>query len=71
MGVHETKTFRSGSGIALRLPKGLAIAAGESMLIEQQGGRLTLSRASDRADLTRRLRALIPALEFIGQRPSR
>lgn len=67
MGVHQTKTFRSGSSVALRLPKGLAVDAGEKMLIEQQGELLTVRRASRRAEVARRLRALLPALEAIGR----
>jgi antitoxin VapB len=70
MGIHETKTFRSGRGVALRLPVGFD--AGEPMLIEQQGDRLTIRRVRHRAEATRKLRSLLPALEAIGQRgPSR
>src|SRR5436853_5907889 len=63
MNVHETKTFRSGRWVALRLPASLAIDPGEKMLIEQQGGRLTLSRARHRDEATRKLRGLLPALD--------
>jgi virulence-associated protein VagC len=65
MGVHQTKTFRSGRGVALRLPGGFD--AGEAMVIEQQGDRLTIRRARHRAEATRKLRSVLPALEAIGQ----
>jgi virulence-associated protein VagC len=68
MGVHETKTFRSGKGVALPLPRSLAVDPGERMLIEQQGSRLTVRRASHRAETVRKLRSLLGALEIIGRR---
>lgn len=68
MGVHETRTFKSGDSVALRLPSGLAIGPDEPMLIEQKGDVLTVRRirdaAADRArvlSLVERLRALGPA----------
>lgn len=67
MDVHQAKTFRSGRSVALRLPDGLAIAPGERMLIEADGDRLTLSRVPDRAEVARKLRALLPVLEAIGR----
>ena len=66
MGVHEGKTFRSRGRVALRLPDRLHIASGEKFLIEEQGGRLTVSRLPDRRRIVRKLRALLPALEAIG-----
>jgi virulence-associated protein VagC len=66
MGVHEARTFRSGRSVALRLPDGLAIAAGETLLIEAKGDRLTVSRLPDRSGIVRKLRVLLPALEAIG-----
>jgi virulence-associated protein VagC len=67
MGVHEASTFRSGRSVALRLPDSLAIAPGEKIRIEAEGDRLTLRRLPDRAEVTRRLRALLPVLEAIGR----
>ena len=66
MDVHEAKTFRSGRGVALRLPDSLALVPGERMLIEAQGDRLTLRRLRDRTEILRKLRALLPVLEAIG-----
>jgi virulence-associated protein VagC len=48
MGAIETKTFKSGNSVALRLPKSLAIGPDEKMLIEQKGGVLTIRRVQDR-----------------------
>jgi virulence-associated protein VagC len=70
MEVHEARTFRSGRGVALRLPDGLAIAAGERMLIEAEDDRLTVRRLSDRSETLRKLRALLPVLEAIGRPPA-
>ena len=66
MDVHEAKTFRSGRSVALRLPGSLAIDPGERMLIEAEGDRLILRRLSDRTEILRKLRALLPVLEAIG-----
>jgi virulence-associated protein VagC len=67
MDVHEARTFRSGRSVALRFPASLAIAPGEKMLIEAEGDRLTVRRLPDRTDTTRKLRALLPVLEWIGR----
>jgi virulence-associated protein VagC len=66
MGVHETKTFRNRGSTALRLPDPLRIAPGETMLIETQGDRLTLTRLPDRRKAVRKLRSLLAVLEAIG-----
>lgn len=67
MGVHEAKTFRSRGSVALRLPDRLRIAPGETMLIEAEGDRLTVSRLPDRRETMRKLRALVVVLEAIGR----
>jgi len=67
MDVHEARTFRSGRRVALRLPESFAAAPGERMLIEAEGDRLTLRRLPDRAEATRKLRALLAVLEAIGR----
>ena len=69
MGVHEAKTFRSRGKVALRLPDRLRIAPGETMLIEAEDDRLTVTRLPDRRKTVRKLRALLPVLEAIGRRP--
>lgn len=67
MGAHETKTFKSGNSVALRLPKSLAIGPDERMLIEQNGDVLTVRRVKDPAEEKRKLAELIAALNAIGR----
>ena len=66
MGAIETKTFRSGNSIAVRLPKSLGVGPDEKMLIERQNGVLTLRAADDREAERERVRALFDALAEIG-----
>jgi len=68
MGVHEARTFKSRGSVALRLPDRLRIAPGETLLIEEQGDLLTVSRLPDRRKAVRKLRTLLPVLEAIGRR---
>lgn len=65
MGVLETKTFKSGNSVALRLPKALAIGPDERMLIEQNGDTLTIRRAHDPAEEKRKVAAMLAALAAI------
>jgi len=65
MGAIETKTFKSGNSVALRLPKSLAIGPDEKMLIEQKGGVLTIRRAQDREAERRTVEKLLEALEAL------
>jgi virulence-associated protein VagC len=67
MGIHEATTFRSRGRVALRLPESLAIAPGERLLIEAEGDLLTVRRIPDRAEVTRKLRALLEVLEANGR----
>jgi virulence-associated protein VagC len=67
MGVHEARTFKSRGSTALRLPDRLHIAPGETLLIEEQGDCLTVSRLPDRRKAVRKLRALLLVLEAIGR----
>jgi antitoxin VapB len=69
MGVHESKTFRSGNSVALRLPKGLAIGPDERMRIEQHGDVLTVHRLpsdAEEAERIKRFRAMLAQLATIG-----
>ena len=67
MSAHETRTFKSGNSVALRLPKGLAIGPDEKMLIEQNGDVLTVRRLRDPAEEKRKLKALVADLRAIGR----
>lgn len=69
MGAHETRTFKSGNSVALRLPKGLAIGPGEPMLIEQNGDVLTVRRLKDPAEEKRKVAELVAALAALPHPP--
>lgn len=69
MGVHETKTFRSGNSVALRLPKGLAIGPDEKMIIEQNGDVLTVRRAVDPAEEKRQWHKMLDELAKLPKPP--
>ena len=65
MSAHETKTFKSGNSVALRLPKALAIGPDERMLIERNGDVLTVRRLKDPAEEKRKLLELVGALRAL------
>lgn len=67
MGAHESKTFKSGNSVAVRLPKVLGIGPDERMLIEQDGDVLTIRRLKDPAEEKRKLIAMIGALRALGR----
>ena len=67
MDAHETRTYRSGKGVALRLPDSFAVAPGETMLVEQDGDRIIVRRVRDRSEAARKLRSLLGALDAIGR----
>jgi antitoxin VapB len=67
MGAHETKTFKSGNSVALRLPKGLGIGPDERMSIEWAGDVLTVRRVRDPAEEKRKLHELVAALRALGR----
>ncbi|UVO51917.1 hypothetical protein M0208_15875 [Sphingomonas sp. SUN019] len=62
MGVIETKTFKSGNSVALRLPKSLGFDADMPVTIEQVGNSLRITPVSDAAEGKRRVRELVEAL---------
>lgn len=66
MNAVNSKTFKSGNSVALRLPKSLAIGPDEQMLIEQTGDTLIVRRVADPAAEKARLRALLDDLEAMG-----
>lgn len=65
MGAHETRTFKSGNSVAVRLPKSLGIGPDERIVIEQEGDLLTLRRLKDPAEEKRKLLALVEALRSL------
>lgn len=66
MGIVDSKTFKSGNSVALRLPKSLAIGPDERMSIEQNGDVLTVRRVVDLAAEKRKLRQMLDDLAAIG-----
>ena len=75
MSVIDTKVFKSGNSVAVRLPKEFGYVDGEAIRIENDGKVLTIRPAHDAVaerqkvvDLVAALRALGPA-EKIGERP--
>lgn len=69
MAPYETKTFKSGKGVALRLPNAFDIAPGTPMTIERHGDVLTLRArvVRDPAEEKRKLLKLVEDLEAIGR----
>jgi antitoxin VapB len=67
MGAHESKTFKSGNSVALRLPKALGVGPDERMLIERDGEVLTVRPVRDVADEQRKLRELVATLRALGR----
>lgn len=62
----ETKTFKSGNSVALRLPKSLAIGPDEKMLIERNGDVLTVRRVKNAAAERKKVLDLVEALRKMG-----
>lgn len=73
MAPYETTTFKSGKGVAMRLPEALGIAPGVRMTIEQSGNLLMVrplkEAVKDPAEEKRKLAKLIEDLQAIGPPP--
>jgi antitoxin VapB len=66
MGAIESKTFKSGNSVAVRLPRELGFAADMAVVIERTGDAITIRPARDAAAEKRRLDEMIAALRAIG-----
>jgi antitoxin VapB len=66
---HNTKTFKSGNSVAVRLPKGFAIPVGAEVVLDKTGDTVTIKLTRDAADVRRQLRQLTADLEAIGAPP--
>lgn len=66
MGAIETKTFKSGNSVAVRLPKGFGLKAGTSVILEQTGTGVMVRPKRDPEEGRRSVARLIAALEAIG-----
>ena len=62
----QTKTFKSGNSVAVRLPKGFAIPEGVEVELDKSGDIVTIRLTRDPAQVRRRMRKLIEDLEAIG-----
>ena len=66
MGKIETKTFKSGNSVAVRLPKELGLASDVAVTLEKVGDTIRIRAIDDAAEGKRRVARLIAALEAIG-----
>jgi antitoxin VapB len=66
MGVIETKTFKSGNSVAVRLPSELGFEPDQKVTIERNGGALTIRPVTDPIEEKRRLSRLIETLRALG-----
>lgn len=67
MGIVDSKTFKSGNSIAVRLPKEVAFAPDTRVTIERNGDVLTIRPAVNPAEEKRKLRDLVATLRAIGR----
>lgn len=62
----QTRTFKSGNSVAVRLPKGFAIPADTEVELVQSGDTVTIRLARDEAKAKRRMREMLDKLKAIG-----
>jgi antitoxin VapB len=65
MGMHETKTFKSGNSEAVRLPQGIGFGVGVAVHIERDGDRVVITPAHDPAEEKRKLLELVETLRSL------
>lgn len=66
MGAIETKIFKSGNSVAVRLPAGLGFEAGVSVTVESVGDGVKIKRVKDPVEEKRKLSELVAALRALG-----
>jgi len=66
MNAVNSKTFKSGNSVAVRLPKEIAFAPDTNVVIERKGDVLTIRPAVDAAEEKRKLRDLVASLRALG-----
>ena len=69
MTAHETKTFKSGNSVAIRLPKGFGFAAGTPVRLECDGANVIVRPAAseDPDEARRKLLQMLEDLDAIGR----
>lgn len=65
MGILETKTFKSGNSIAIRLPREVAFAEGTAVTIEKRGDALVIRPAKDPIEEKRKVLEFVAALKAL------
>ena len=63
---HNSRTFKSGNSVAVRLPKGFAIPAGAEVQLDKTGDTVTIKLKQNTAEAQRRMRKLTADLAAIG-----
>lgn len=66
---HNSRTFKSGNSVAVRLPKGFAIPAGVDIQLDKTGDTVTIKLTRDPAEAQRQMRKLTADLAAIGAPP--
>ena len=66
MNAVNSKIFKSGNSLAVRLPKEIAFAAGTEVVVERTGDVVTIRPLRDPAEEKRKLLDLVEALRAIG-----
>lgn len=64
--LHNTRTFKSGNSVAVRLPKAFGIAAGAEVALERRGREVVIRRIADPAAAKARLGQLADLLDALG-----
>ncbi len=63
---HNTRTFKSGNSVAVRLPKGFGIAAGAEVALERRGSEVVIRRIADPVEAKVRMGQLADLLDALG-----
>ena len=65
----NSKTFKSGNSVAVRLPKGIGFAPGLDVVVERNGDVVTIRPVADPAEEKRKVRELIETLRALPKPP--
>ena len=65
---HNTRTFKSGNSVAVRLPKGFGIAAGAAVALERRGREVVIRRIADPVADKAAIEALTGLAPFVAPR---
>ena len=65
----QTRTFKSGNSVAVRLPKGFAIPAGTEVELDKAGDTVTIRLTRNEAEARRRMLEALDALKALPKPP--